>query len=374
MSKLSLACIALLLYICPSGFAQGKEDARPPMQASPAGPVLSIRPPPKPVKDFEGRIKLDVVVTDDLGKPVTGLGPSDFKLADNDQPRKILSFHSYDGLNVKPDPPVEVILVIDTANQPFQQVAFVRRELAQFLRRNGGRLAQPVSLILLTDLELRVQPRPSTDGNAVASVLEQIKGRISSITPAMGGEGALERFQLSARQMGNIAENEARKPGRKLLIWIGPGWPLLTRTALGSYSERDQRRYFDGIVELSTRMREARMVLYSVSPANLGAGGTYSSNALRYKDFLKGVKSAREADSGNLSLKVLVTQTGGQIMGPDNDLAGQIDRCVADANAFYRISFDPPRAERADEYHDLKVAVDKKGLTVRTNSAYYNQP
>src|SRR6266702_470639 len=76
---------------------------------------------------------------------------------------------------------------------------------ARFWRRNGGRLAQPVSLILLTDLELRVQPRPSTDGNAVASVLEQIKGRISSLTPAMGGEGALQRFQLSARQMGNIA-------------------------------------------------------------------------------------------------------------------------------------------------------------------------
>ena len=375
MGKLSLACVAVLLCFGPADFAQqGGEEVVPATQAPPPGPVLSIRPAPKPVKKPDTSIKLDVVVTDGSGKPVTGLEPWDFKVTDNDQPRKILSFHSYDGLNVRPDLPVEVILVMDTANLQFQQVAFVRKEVGAFLRKNGGHLAQPVSLILLTDLELRMQPRPSTDGNAVASVLDQIKGRVSHITPAMGGEGALERFQLSARQMGNIAENEARKPGRKLLIWIGPGWPLVTRTELGYYSAREQRRYFDGIVQLSTKLREARMVVYSVAPANIGAGGGNSLNTLRYKDFLKGVKSASEADSGNLSLKVLVTQTGGQILGPDNDVSGQIDRCIADADLFYRISFDPHLAGHADEYHELNVAVDKPGLTVRTNTGYYGQP
>ena len=116
------------------------------------------------------------------------------------------------------------------------------------------------------------------------------------------------------------------------------------------------------------------MVVYSVAPANIGAGGGNSLNTLCYKDFLKGVKSASEADSGNLSLKVLVTQTGGNIMGPDNDLSGQIDRCIADASAFYRISFDPPRAGHADEFHELNVAVDRPGVTVRTNTGYYGQP
>jgi VWFA-related protein len=148
----------------------------------------------------------------------------------------------------------------------------------------------------------------------------------------------------------------------------------MTRTELGYYSEREQNRYFQAIVQLSTRLREGRTVVYSVSPANIGAGGTYASNTIRYMEFLKGVKSAREADSGNLALKVLVTQTGGQIMGPDNDLSGQIDRCIVDADAFYRISFDPARAQHADEYHDLKVAIDKPGLTARTDTGYYNQP
>ena len=61
-------------------------------------------------------------------------------------------------------------------------------------------------------------------------------------------------------------------------------------------------------------------------------------------------------------------------MAPDNDLTGQIDRCVRDATAFYTLSFDPPRADRANEYHDLKIEVDKPGLTALTSTGYYDQP
>jgi hypothetical protein len=38
------------------------------------------------------------------------------------------------------------------------------------------------------------------------------------------------------------------------------------------------------------------------------------------------------------------------------------------------LSFDPPRADRANEYHDLKVQVGKPGLVARTSTGYYNQP
>jgi VWFA-related protein len=169
--------------------------------------------------------------------------------------------------------------------------------------------------------------------------------------------------------MAVIAENKADKPGRKLLIWIGPGWPLLDRGAV-TYSQSDTQRYFDTIVELSTRLRQARIAVYSVVPGDASLGKF--SNL--YQAFLPGVTAPRFADSGNLALKVLVIQTGGQIVGPSNDFAELIDRCIADANVFYRISFDPPPPVHADEYRDLKVQVNKPGLTVRTHTGYYNEP
>ena len=309
-----------------------------------------------------------MVVEDESGKPVMGLEPWDFKILDNGQARKVVSFRRYDGVQVKPDPPVEVILVMDVLNLPFQQVAFVRGQIGEFLLQNGGRLRQPLTLILLTEEGIRVQPRSSTDGNAIAGVVEGIKGHVSSINAAMGGEGYLERFQRSARAMDNIAQNEMKKPGRKLVVWVGPGWPMLDRPSDG-YTEKQQRRNFDSIVELSTALRQSRITVYSVAPTGASGG-----NPLHYRKFLHGVKTYHEAEAGNMALKVLVTQTGGRIMGPDNDLVLQINRCIEDANAFYRIAFEPAPAEDADKYHDLEILVDKPGTVVRTDTGYYSHP
>jgi VWFA-related protein len=352
------------------------DSAAPSQPSRTPDPVLRPRPPaPAPAAANairEGRMSLDVVVNDAAGAPVRGLEPWDFKLLDNDRWSKILSFRSYDGAAVRPDPPVEVILVVDELNLPFTQVAFVKSELAEFLRQNGGRLAQPLSIMLLTEEGLRIQPRPSQDGLAQLDLLNRIKGHVSAINTAMGAQGALERTQISVHQMATIAENEAKKPGRKLLIWVGPGWPMLQSQAF-RFNEKDRRRYFDVIVELTNRLREARIVAYSVSPEDSSMGGG-PSRSLLYKSFLKGVTNEQQADIGNLALKVLVSRTGGRILGPDNDLVGQINQCIAEANAFYRLSFDPLRADHRNEYHDLQVQVNQPGMTVRTNSGYYNEP
>ena len=367
--------LAVALLIASCAVPAHAQSGPLPSQSSPPQelPALTLehRPPPVPnsLRIPEGKIKLDVVVDDRAGKPVPGLEARNFKILDNNQSREVMSFRAYDGLAVKTDPPVEVILVIDIVNLPFQQVATVRQQIEQFLKQDGGHLKQPVTLLLLSDAGMRVQPRPSADGNALVSVVSQVKGSVRVIDSAMGGEGLLERFQLCAREMAAIAENEARKPGRKLLIWVGPGWPMLNRPDLGYYSMKDQQRYFDAIVELSTRLREARMVVYSIAPAS----DVDPSYAVRYQAYLKGVKSPREADTGNLALKVLATQTGGLILGPNNDITGQINRCIEDANAFYQISFDPPSAEHADEFHSLKISVDQPDVTVRTATGYYNQ-
>jgi VWFA-related protein len=359
-------------WLAAAVFAQQPNAPTLSQATHPQDPVLKDRQAQQPnvLRIPEGQIKLDMVVTDAAGNRVTGLEPWDFKVVDNGQPRKVMSFRSFNGDTVKLDPPVEILLVIDTLNLPFQQVAFVRSEIEAFLKQNGGHLRQPLTLVLFSDSGMRMQPRPSVDGNALAEVVSQIKGGVNTISVAMGGEGHVERFQLSVRALANIAENEAKKPDRKLLIWVGPGWPMLNRPSDG-YTDKEQRRNFDAIVELSRALREARIAVYSVSPTIGTASVGYT---FLYQNFLKGVRSYHEAESGNLALKVIAKQTGGLIFGPDNDLASQINRCIDDANVFYRISFNPPVADHADEYHELKVQVDRPGLAVRTNTGYYNQP
>ena len=360
---------AAVLVAGLSGIAGAQSGGSDSPKQNPPDPTFAQRPAPQPKSSIipDGKIKIDVVVTDATGKPVIGLEPWDFKILDNGRSQKVISFRRYDGAQGKPEPPVEVVLVLDLLNLPFQQVAFVRSEVDEFLRQNGGHLKQPTSLMVLTEKGIQALPRPSVDGNAIADVVDKMKGYVSSINAAMGGDGWVERFQRSTRAIDEIAQNEQKKPGRKLLIWVGPGWPMLARPSDG-YTERDRRRNFDGIMELSTALRQARMMVFSVAP-----GGASGMNPLLYQQFLNPVRTYRDAESGNLGLKVLVTHTGGVIYGPDNDLVRQLNRCIENADAFYRIGFNPVPAEHTDGYHDLKVTVDQPGAVVRTTTEYYGE-
>lgn len=337
---------------------------------SPPDPVLVHRPASKALHDLpDGKVYLDVVVNDQAGKPVAGLESNNFKLLDNERSAKVASFRAFDGSLARPEPPVEVIFVVDELNLPFSQVSYIKSQLLDFFRRNEARLEQPVSIFVLNEKGVQVQPKPSTDRNRLVGLLNQTEPHISSINPAMGADGAMERTQISVRELANIAENEARKPGRKLLIWLGPGWPMLQSKKF-RVDERNRSLYFKATVELTNRLREGRIVLYTVSPILSVETGP----VILYRQFLNGVQNEQQADVGNLGLKVLVTNTGGRVLGPDNDLVKQIDECIADANTFYRVSFDPPKPEHLDEFHSLRMQVDRPGLLVRTNSGYYNEP
>jgi VWFA-related protein len=338
--------------------------------------------------------------------PVSGLELKDFTLLDNKKSQTILGFHAEDGSAQTKEMPPEVILVLDAVNSSFEQASFARQQTAKFLTQNGGHLTYPTTIALFSKEGLRIQPRPSTDGSALAALLDQASVSIQAAGSAEGGYGDIGRFQLSVKTLAGIAENQANRPGRKVLIWIGPGWPTFSGSNFASTAQ-DRERLFTVIVEISTQLREAHMVLYSISPLDPAKGsavvsmpatgsarvptlpmpGSEASSAPRtvggnvgqveepsYKEFLKGVKSAKQVDSGNLALQVLVVQSGGRILSPNNNLLGQFADCLADLSSFYTISFDPPHAEHADEYHELKVLVNKPGLTARTNSGYYNQP
>jgi VWFA-related protein len=360
-------CVCLSFFLCLPVLAWTQQNPVAPAATHSETASVSALSPPSAPENSKGRIKLDVVVTDRSGKPLSGLALNDFTLLDNDQPSPILSFHAFDDATQKPHPPVEIILVLDTVNETHQQVAFARQEIARFLRQNDGRLPQPVSLFVLTDEGLDAQRLPSTDGNALATKVDQIDDKLRTIGSATGSWGAVERFQLSIKTLMDIADSETRKPGRKLLIWAGSGWPLMDSPRIQT-SYQGQLQSFDVIVKLSTKLHEARISAYSISAGSSGVG------SFVYKNFLNGVKTAQKALPTSLGLRVLAVQSGGSVQGPDNDLTAQINRCFEDARAFYTLSFDSPAAGHANEYHDLKVLVDKPGLTARTSTGYYNQP
>jgi hypothetical protein len=56
-----------------------------------------------------------------------------------------------------------------------------------------------------------------------------------------------------------------------------------------------------------------------------------------------------------------------------NDIAGELHQCLADAQAYYEISFVPSSDQAREPYHRNEVRTDKPGLTARTLQGYYPQ-
>jgi VWFA-related protein len=355
LSMLRSRCFYLLFLVCLPAVALAQQLA-PPTGAPTARPAAG-----------EGQVKLDVVVTDKSGEIVSGLQSSDFTLLDNNRPATLLSFQAYGGTAL-PEAPVQVVLVIDNVNEGFDDVSLSKNDVETFLRQNGGHLAQPLSIFWFTNKGLDVQPTPSQDGNALAAQVEAKAGQFRAITNNSGAWGALERFETSFNTLNQIVTVAAHQPGRKLLIWVGGGWPLLGGPNVAMNSSKDQQRLFANIVEISGKMRQGQTTVYSAKH------GMPDGQFLFYKSFVKGANKEGQATISSLNIKVLAEQSGGVVIVPTNDLAAELNKCVQDASAYYRISFDPPSANGPNEYHELKVSVNKPGLTARTNTGYYNQP
>jgi VWFA-related protein len=367
---------ALFLMCFFASVAIAQESPAPITEGQPAPgqshPELSHRPPPNTAVS-EGQIKLDVLVTDTTGRPVAGLQQQDFTLLDNKTPRPILSFREVDGSTgngTETDPPVEVILLVDMANSRLHDVAFERFQLDKFLKQNGGKLTQPVSLMIFSDQGIRAQPQPSTDGNLLAATLAQVESSLH-IIPMVGGYDAIERMDLSLQAVRRIVATEEQKPGRKMLIWIGQGWPLLENPGYVA-SDKVRQSQFNTIVDMTQQLREARVTLYNIDP--IDPGSRTQMRAEYYKEFLKGVTSVKRVDSGALSLPVFAVHTGGRMYESSGDLSTLLGKCIAEAKVYYTLAFDPPNADHTDEYHDLGVNVDKPGMTARTNTSYYAEP
>jgi VWFA-related protein len=161
---------------------------------------------------------LDVVVADKSGKPFLGLQQQDFTLLDNKQPQKIVSFHAVEGGAATPDPPVEVILLVDEVNTTISKVGFERDQIVKFLQRNGGELACPVSMVFLSDSGIMVGNTSSRDGNAIIADLNQKKTGLTTIGRSQGVYGDYDRQQLSLHTLEQLADYEATRLGRKLVV------------------------------------------------------------------------------------------------------------------------------------------------------------
>ena len=310
----------------------------------------------------DGLFSIDLVVADAAGNPVSDFVPSDFILLDNGRPARIRTLHNSLAAS---EPAPELIFILDAINLSPQQLTQTESAIVHFLRRNSGCQETACFLYRLTRDGLFSSSKLTRDGNLLANEVEQHKyprivwrsGRNDESNLLRSLDGRSEPNPLSLRSLGSIAIDQREISSRKVVVWIGPGWPV-NGGDIG----------FDEITELSTRLREARITLDNV---NVWPNPDQSFN---YHNYLEAPRSQKNMQPAKLALPVIATHTGGLVVDSSGDLDRDIERCVEEERSFYTLTFNPPHTYQMDEFHDLRVQVDRPALMVRAPTGYYNEP
>jgi VWFA-related protein len=333
-----------------------------PTQAPAAATPQAKRNPPRAV---DPKIHLAVQVAPKSGAAVPGLTQQDFTVLDNGAPQTITSFHAYTAHNA----PVETLIVIDAVNTGINTVDYARGELEKFFKSESGALAQPTALAVLSDKGVQTLGPFSANGADLIAQLAKAQIALRSITRSAGIYGAAERLQTSLLALDVIGNAMEPRTGRKMVIFISPGWPLLSGAGI-ELNQKQEQAILESVAATNDRLMRAQISLYSADPLGTSDVGIHS---VYYKNFLKGITKLSDVHYGSLGLQVLAEQSGGLALTESNDVASELRKCIADGDSYYQISYEPPAATEANQFHKIEVKVAKPDLIARTRMGYYTR-
>jgi VWFA-related protein len=339
--------------------------------------------PAKPAAAQQGSgsdsIVLDTVITDKSGARITGLKAEDFTVLDNKQ-RQAITVSEEGAGTAGSSVSVEAYVVVDEISSPMGMLANERNDFIAYFKRIKE-LPLPTALVFFTADGLKFQKEPSRDPAILMANLEanpmkaqtfRTRESTESYYNAQGQYYSMEaQREKSLQAMNVLGLRLAKRPGRKLVIWVSPGWG-----DWGMQNSRMSRKDFEGLFSyeagLATLLRAARITLYSVD-----SGGSDCSTCAQhssYKGYIKGPASPGDADQNDLMLQALVAKSGGKVLFGRNDMAGMVDECLKDVDGYYVITYPAPATPHETTFHEIKVQVQKPGAQVRTRWGYYAMP
>jgi VWFA-related protein len=328
-------------------------------------PLLALSQTPATTPAKSSDLILDVTVTNKSGEAVPNLKSSEFTVLTDKTPAPILAFHPVDTSRE----PLSVVIVLDAVNTGFQEVSYERIQISKFLSASDGRLAHPTTLAVLTDKGIDLHDAFTQNGSSLSASLEQDVIGLRAINRSTGFYGADDRLGISLTGLSALATDLAKVPGRKLVLFVSPGWPILSGPEV-LLSNKQQHDIFAQDIRLTNLLRTARIALYDIDP--YGAAENLD-RVFYYQSFLNGLRKPSDAALGNLSLQVLAAQSGGLVLN-STGIAQLLQRCIAENSTYYRIAIATPPATHPDDYQSIQIKLSDPGLTAETSAGIYLQP
>lgn len=368
-------------------------------------------------------VELQVVVTGRDGQPAMGLTEADFTVLENGKPQKIAFLVAPAEMAAQRPEPLPAGLftnrpeytpgapqgvtavVVDVLNTGIEDQYFARSQVGRFLKGLKGE--EQVALYVLSN-RVRVVHDFSDDPESLARLAARMRNEWPAggvdMQQAMRAEAVLfqqaiggaplddnasdgiggvpemqqeMRIRTTLRALEMIGQRLAGVPGRKALVWVSAGVPMLTMATHGSMpgprgsvvpAYRSFTKEFGQAVQ---RLAEANVAVYPVDARGLRvesdapvwqpqlgtrAGG---GDRVTFDNRWMGVPATETFSA----MKYFAQATGGRAIYNTNDVAGGLRRAADDLQANYTLAYYTSLDEDAQK-REMDVKVKHRGMEV----------
>jgi VWFA-related protein len=401
--------------------AQPTQQAQPQQNQPPQNGPTQGQPPPV-FRAGINFVRVDVIVSDKQGSPVQNLTKKDFSVTEDGKPQQIQTFKliKLDGGVVPgPDGPPRAIrsdldeqeeaakddvrlfaIFLDDYHVRRGNSLRVRAPLERFVENQLG----PSDMVaLMYPLESIYSLRMTRNHDAIAKGISQFIGRKFEYEPKNDIEERYAMYPASTvEQIRNqvslsaikalIVHLGSLKEGRKSLILVSEGYTSLLPPQLrdpiaampgfgnpnrgdpmaGENDPREEAAQFFSSMDMQTDLREVysaanrnNVSIYSLDPRGL-AGSEFDINeGVSMKTDQQYLTSTMD------TLRELSDETDGRAIVNLNDLDKGMKQVVRDSSAYYLIGYNSTQAPSDGKFHEIKVKVDRPGVTVRARKGYW---
>jgi len=367
-------------------------------------------------------VVVDVVVTDKNEQTIKVLQQGDFTLREDGKPQTITGFevHAADApvrMQPKPklapnlytnaiagpaDAPVNILL-IDAVNSAQMDQMATRKAVVRFLTTlpPGQRLAVFVlgnQLRMLQDftsdtdkllLAAQAYKPEMTLAQLQASDVAETAEFLSSASSNASPPSIAALYQMLSDEAGFAQSRRINEtlvafkqliraangyPGRKNLIWLSAGFPLLLRpnsNPITAYT--DFTREF---TEISNMMTAAKVAVYPVDIRGLVPGGVPASSAMgmgKGQNFSRGFSevNADALSDSQATMRELAAETGGRAFCNRNDVDVAMKRAVELGSTYYTLTYAPSDTKWNGAFRKIKVETPRKDVKLAYREGYY---
>jgi VWFA-related protein len=355
-------------------------------------------------------VQVNVIVHDKDGQPVADLAAGDFRLYEDGKEQAIESFSIESAVAaVAREAPVSrgdfgnrlrgpagggvTVILLDRLNTRFEDQALARAQIVRFI----GQL-QPqdrVALYILESDSVHVLHDFTTDSSALLRAVARQRGMTSremetaELAPHETGEADMDAFlarefaEVSAAALANrvtsttraleaIAHHLAGVQGRKNLIWISSGFPLVIE-------DRGPRPVTDQVDRATRAVNDANVAVYPVDARGLVgafAGNPAAMSSTKNSDqALRNVFTTISTTRPNIeALQTIAENTGGRAFYETNDITRALTRAVDDSRVTYVLGYSPSHGKWDGSFHKIEVKVRRPGVEVRHRKGYLALP